>query len=58
MISGRTNEMALTKEVYQTYVDILKEELKPAFGCTEPIALAYCASCEGCPRVSSREAVH
>lgn len=44
MISGRTNEMALTKEVYQTYVDILKEELKPAFGCTEPIALAYCAS--------------
>ncbi len=36
--------MALTKEVYQTYVDILKEELKPAFGCTEPIALAYCAS--------------
>ena len=31
-------------EHYQTYVDILKEELVPAMGCTEPIALAYCAS--------------
>ena len=29
---------------YQTYIDILKEELIPAMGCTEPIALAYCAS--------------
>ena len=29
---------------YQTYVDILKEELMPAMGCTEPIAIAYCAS--------------
>ena len=29
---------------YQTYVDILNEELMPAMGCTEPIALAYCAS--------------
>jgi len=29
---------------YQTYVDILNEELKPAMGCTEPIAIAYCAS--------------
>lgn len=26
------------------YVDILKEELKPAMGCTEPIAIAYAAS--------------
>lgn len=29
---------------YQTYVDILKRELIPAMGCTEPIALAYCAA--------------
>ena len=25
---------------YQAYVEILKEELIPAMGCTEPIALA------------------
>ena len=29
---------------YQTYVQILKEELIPAMGCTEPIALAYAAA--------------
>ena len=29
---------------YQTYVDILKEELVPAMGCTEPIAIAYCGA--------------
>lgn len=27
--------------LYQTYVNILKEELIPAMGCTEPIAIAY-----------------
>lgn len=32
------------KELYETYVAILEEELHPAFGCTEPIALAYCAA--------------
>ena len=26
--------------IYQQYIDILREELKPAMGCTEPIALA------------------
>ena len=26
---------------YQQYIQILKEELKPAMGCTEPIAIAY-----------------
>lgn len=36
--------MVLTKEKYDTYVKILKEELVPAFGCTEPIAIAYCAA--------------
>ena len=29
---------------YTTYVQILKEELIPAMGCTEPIALAYAAA--------------
>ena len=27
--------------LYQQYISILKEELRPAMGCTEPIALAY-----------------
>ena len=31
-------------EKYQTYVEIMKRELIPAMGCTEPIALAYCAA--------------
>ncbi len=34
----------LTKEDHNTYAQILREELTPAFGCTEPIALAYCAA--------------
>lgn len=29
---------------YQSYVQILKEELVPAMGCTEPIAIAYAAA--------------
>ena len=36
--------MELTKEEYRNFVEILKEELTPAFGCTEPIAIAYCAA--------------
>lgn len=31
-------------DIYNAYVQILKEELIPAMGCTEPIALAYAAS--------------
>ena len=27
--------------LYQQYINILREELRPAMGCTEPIALAY-----------------
>ncbi|MBR5252066.1 MAG: serine dehydratase subunit alpha family protein [Oscillospiraceae bacterium] len=29
---------------YSSYIQILNEELVPAMGCTEPIALAYCAA--------------
>ena len=34
----------LTKEKQEKYISILKEELVPATGCTEPIAIAYCAA--------------
>ena len=30
--------------LYETYIQILAEELIPAMGCTEPIALAYAAA--------------
>lgn len=33
--------MSLDKKIYKLYLDILKEELLPATGCTEPIAIAY-----------------
>ena len=29
---------------YQAYLNILKEELVPAMGCTDPIAIAYAAA--------------
>ena len=29
---------------YGTYVRILESELVPAMGCTEPIAVAFCAA--------------
>ena len=34
----------LSPETIHTYVDILREELVPATGCTEPIAIAYAAA--------------
>ena len=33
--------MTRTDALYQQYLNILREELRPAMGCTEPIALAY-----------------
>ncbi len=30
--------------LYQTYLDVLKKELVPAMGCTEPVTIAYCAA--------------
>ena len=36
--------MITLENKYQTYIDILKEELVPAMGCTEPIAIAYCGA--------------
>lgn len=34
----------MDEKIYQSYVNILKEELVPALGCTEPIALALGAA--------------
>lgn len=34
----------MEQTVYQQYLSLLRQELIPAMGCTEPIALAYCAA--------------
>ena len=34
----------INQEKIQQYIKILKEELVPAMGCTEPISLAYAAA--------------
>lgn len=36
--------MERSSSVYKIYLDILEKELVPAMGCTEPIAIAYCAA--------------
>ncbi|MBR3644562.1 MAG: serine dehydratase subunit alpha family protein, partial [Parasporobacterium sp.] len=36
--------MEAQNSCYRQYVQILKEELRPAMGCTEPIAIAYAAA--------------
>ena len=41
---GGTELMDRTDPQYTYFVKILKEELKPAMGCTEPIAVAYCGA--------------
>lgn len=35
----------MNNELFDKYINILREELVPAMGCTEPIALAYGAAC-------------
>ena len=42
--TGERNVMKKTDKKYCAYVQILEEELVPAMGCTEPIALAYAAT--------------
>ncbi len=34
----------MEKDIYRSYINILREELVPAMGCTEPIAIAYAAA--------------
>ena len=36
--------MERNSKIYKDYVSVLHEELKPAMGCTEPIAIAYAAA--------------
>ena len=35
----------MKKEVYNAYINILKEELVPAMGCTEPSAVLPTTAC-------------
>ncbi len=36
--------MEKNSQTYKSYVEILRKELVPAMGCTEPIAVAFCAA--------------
>ncbi len=36
--------MGKNSQTYKSYVEILRKELVPAMGCTEPIAVAFCAA--------------
>jgi len=36
--------MKKESKIYKTYVEIMRRELVPAMGCTEPIAVAFCAA--------------
>lgn len=41
---SRILEDVLMQNKYAVYEEALAEELIPAMGCTEPIAIAYCAA--------------
>ena len=43
-IKNYTGELSMDQKLYDSYVKILKNELVPALGCTEPIAIAYAAA--------------
>ena len=50
--------MEKNSRTYRAYVQILREELIPAMGCTEPIAIAYAAAkAREIGRASCRERV-
>ncbi|SHJ20873.1 L-cysteine desulfidase [Dethiosulfatibacter aminovorans DSM 17477] len=34
----------MEREIYNKYINLLRKELIPALGCTEPIAIAYCSA--------------
>lgn len=42
MSGGR--RIGMENKIFSSYIEILKEELVPALGCTEPIAIAYAAA--------------
>ena len=42
-------ETVMDQKIYQAYVDILREELIPATGCTEPIPVAYAGALASAP---------
>ena len=50
--------MALDSTVYKTYCEILRQELIPAMGCTEPIAIAYAAALAGQQLGGMPERIH
>lgn len=48
-MNANGEKMILDKKLYDNYVKILENELVPALGCTEPIAIAYAANVR-CPK--------